>query len=180
MIVNGEEDGFSRVGDLIGIVPSITGKIELVYEGEQEGAAIVAQKLINKALRESFAERFPNPERLKRNAPENIYREVTQWFSRGNSLDLLSDLPESDYKKALKGVPGLEALVKDRYPKASKQERFLLMEFVLHGLAEYSLLGKASLEPGGGVQFGDLLSGMLNLPDDDEDDLDYGGYYERG
>ena len=178
MIINGEKDGHSRMGDLIGIVPSITGKIELVYEGEQEGAAIVAQKLINKAIRESFAERFPNPERLKRHSDENIYREVTQWFGQGKTVDLLSDLSEKEYRKALKGVPGLEALVKKQHPKLSEQDRYLMMEFVLHGLAEYSLLGKAALESGGGTQFKDLLSGMLNLPDDD--DLDYGGYYERG
>ncbi len=179
MIINGEEEGYSRVGDLIGIVPSITGKIELVYEGEQEGAAIVAQKLINKAIRESFSARFPNPERLKRNSEANIYREITQWFGRGKTVDLLSDASEKEYREALRGVPGLEQMVKDKFPRVSELERFLLMEFVLHGLAEYSLLGKASLSAGGGTQFKDLLSGMLNMPEDD-DDLDYGGYYEEG
>lgn len=177
IIVNNEKEGFSRIGDLVGVVPAITGKIELVYEGEQEGAAIVAQKLINKAMRETFASRFPNPEKLKRNAPDNPYREITQWFGRGNTVDMLSDLSESAYRKALKAIPGLEKLVKKQHGKTSEQERYLLMEFVLHGLAEFSLLGKAGLTVGNGTQFKDLLSGMLNMPDDD-DDMDFGGYYE--
>jgi magnesium chelatase subunit I len=176
VIINGEKHGYSRVGDLIGVIPAITGKIELVYEGEQEGAAIVAQKLISKAIRTTFINYFPNPEKLKRNAPENPYREITRWFGRGHSLDLVSDQPEAKYRNALESVPGLQDLVKKYQGKASKEAQLLLMEFVLHGLAEFSLLGKASLESG--TQFKDLLSGMLNMPDLDDDDEDWGGYYE--
>ena len=179
-IINGESKVYSRISDLVGVIPAITGKIELVYEGEQEGPAIVAQKLISKALRNTFADYFPNPEKLKRNVPENPYREITQWFGRGNTLDLLNDLSDKEYRKLLKGIPGLEKLVKTYHPKASEDHRYLLMEFVMHGLAEYSLLSKNGLESG--TQFKDLLSGMLNIGDyeDDEDDDDYGGYYERG
>jgi magnesium chelatase subunit I len=176
VILNREDNGYTRIGDLVGVIPAITGKIELVYEGEQEGPAIVAQKLISKALRSTFAEHFPNPEKLRRNAPDNPYREVTQWFGRGNTADLLGDLSEKEYRKLLEGIPGLAALVDAHHPKATKPQRYLLMEFVLHGLAEFSLLGKAGLESG--TQFKDLLSGMLDLPEDDDED-EFGGYYER-
>ncbi|GAB4422975.1 MAG: magnesium chelatase [Bacteroidia bacterium] len=180
IILNDEEKGYTRLGDLVGIVPAITGKIELVYEGEQEGPAIVAQKLLSKAIRKAFADHFPNPEKLKRNAPQNPYREITQWFGRGQTLDLMHDLGEAAYRKALASVPGLEKLVKEHHPKVNGQAFYLLMEFVLHGLAEYSLLGKQGLESG--TQFKDLLSGMLNIPtgdDEDDEETDYGGYYER-
>ena len=50
----------------MGIIPSITGKIELVYEGEQEGPYEVALNLLNKAIRSQFIEYFPNPELLKK------------------------------------------------------------------------------------------------------------------
>ena len=176
-IINGEGHGFARLGDLVGVVPAITGKIELVYEGEQEGPAIVAQKLISKAIRTTFTDYFPDPDKLKRNAPENPYKEITRWFGRGQNLDLLSDLSTEDYRKLLDSVPGLKALVKHYHSKVSEDQRYMLMEFVLHGLAEFSLLGKSSLESG--TQFKDLLSGMLNIPEDDDED-DYGGYYERG
>ncbi|MEM6262575.1 MAG: magnesium chelatase [Bacteroidota bacterium] len=176
MLINAESSGYSRIGDLIGVVPAITGKIELVYEGEQEGPAIVAQKLISKSIRNTFLEYFPNPERIKRNDPENPYREVTRWFGRGHTLDLLSDLSQREYEQQLESVPGLAKLVKNHQSKLKGKGRFLMMEFVLHGLAEYSLLGKASLESG--LQFKDLLSGMLNLGDE-EDMGDYGGYYDN-
>ncbi|MEL6591548.1 MAG: ATP-binding protein [Bacteroidota bacterium] len=178
IILNNESTGYSRVGDLIGVVPAITGKIELVYEGEQEGAAIVAQKLISKAIRNVFIQYFPNPEKLKRNAPENPYRDITRWFGRGHTLDLLADSNQKDYRAALEGVPGLTDLVKHHHKGVGKEQQSLLMEFVLHGLAEFSLLGKHGLD--GGTQFKDLLSGMLNMPNLDDDDEEWGGYYEEG
>lgn len=177
-ILNKEGSGVARLGDLVGVIPAITGKIELVYEGEQEGPAIVAQKLISKSIRTTFSEYFPNPEKLKRNAPENPYKEITRWFGRGQSVDLLSDLSDQEYRKILDSIPGLKELVKQYHKKIKDSQRYMLMEFVLHGLAEFSLLGKSSLEASG-TQFKDLLSGMLSMPEDDDDD-DYGGYYERG
>ncbi|MCB0850896.1 MAG: magnesium chelatase, partial [Bacteroidetes bacterium] len=148
----------------------------LVYEGEQEGAAIVAQKLINKSIRTTFVRYFQNPERLKRNDSNNPYRDITNWFGRGHVVDLIGDLNEKEYRKALDNVPGLAKLVKKHFPKAKDNRKYFLMEFVLHGLAEYSLLSKNSVESG--AQFKDLLSSMLNIPDD-EDDGDYCGYYEN-
>jgi magnesium chelatase subunit I len=175
VILSGGSEGYSRIGDLVGVVPAITGKIELVYEGEQEGPAIVAQKLISKAIRKTFSAYFPNPEHIKRNDPNNPYRDITHWFGKGNMLDLVNDDAEDKYKRQLEAVPGLKALVKAQHPKASAAQQLLMMEFVLHGLAEFSLLGKQGLESG--TQFKDLLSGMLNIPEDD-DDSEYGGYYE--
>ncbi len=52
--------------DLAGIIPSITGKIELVYEGEQEGPYQVAMNLLDKAIRTQFVQYFPNPDTLKK------------------------------------------------------------------------------------------------------------------
>ena len=177
ILVNGEQSGYSRIGDLVGVIPSITGKIELVYEGEQEGPAIVAQKLVSKAIRNLFSEYFPNPETLRRNDNNNPYREVTSWFGKGKTLDLLTDLKQQAYEQGLDQVPGLKALVKHHHRDAKGGSVYLLMEFLLHGLAEYSQLGKQGLEAG--TQFKDLLGSMLNNLDFDDDDDDYGGYYEK-
>jgi magnesium chelatase subunit I len=177
ILVNDESSGYSRVADLTGVIPAITGKIELVYEGEQEGPAIVAQKLIGKAIRKLFVEHFPNPERIKRNSPENPYREITNWFGHGHAVDILADLSEADYRKRLEKVPGLSGLIKQIHPGVKGQERYLLMEFVLHGLSEYSLLSKHPLASG--LQFKDLLSGMLNMPKGDEEDEEWGGFYDE-
>ncbi|MFX6036010.1 hypothetical protein ABTE74_21740, partial [Acinetobacter baumannii] len=78
------------VSDLFGIIPAITGKIELVYEGEQEGPYQVALNLLDKAIRTQFVVYFPNPDSLKKkrntgkksaeeNAPENPYKSIIRW-----------------------------------------------------------------------------------------------------
>ncbi len=58
MLINGESQTNARILDLYGVIPSITGKVELVYEGEQEGPLKIAHILINKAIKKHFKELF--------------------------------------------------------------------------------------------------------------------------
>jgi len=164
-LINGEPSAYIRVGDFWGVVPAITGKIELVYEGEQQGPAGVAQILIGKAVRTLFGNYFPDPEKMKKKKEGNPYLPVMHWFGQGNMVDLLNDIPDPEYRKSLTDIPGLQKLVKAYHPKAEGQEQLLLMEFALHGLAEFSMLSKNRLEKG--LQFKDLLSGMLGVEMDD-------------
>jgi magnesium chelatase subunit I len=177
MLINHENQAIARVGDLHGILPSITGKVELVYEGELEGASGVAQMLIGKAIRTHFEALFPNPEKAKKSKKQNPFSRILSWFNEGNSLPLLSTETQVGYENMLKQVDGLQELVKERFPKAEKTEQFLLMEFVLHGLSEFSQLSRNTLEKG--VEFKDLMSGMFNMRQGQDDDGDYGGYYEE-
>jgi len=166
MLRNKEKKTFIRLTDFVGVVPAITGKVELVYEGEQEGAAIVAMNLIGKAIRSQFVRYFPDPEKFRKQKEKMPYREVIDWFGEGNRIDLLSDLSDSEYRKSLQKVKGLSALVNHLMPGADPNYRDLLMEFILHGLAEFSLIGKQPLRTG--TQFRDLISGMFN-PEKDID-----------
>lgn len=160
------------MSDLSGIIPAITGKIELVYEGEQEGPYQVAVNLLDKAIRTQFVHYFPNPEQTKKRvntgkrsveekAPENPYKSITRWFDAGNHLDLLVDMKDDEKITLLYKVDGLYAFVKKYYPKADEKETALLMEFVLHGLASYSLISKRMIE--GRIEFKDLMGSMMNL-----------------
>jgi magnesium chelatase subunit I len=177
-LLNSEKDTYVRVSDLWGIIPSITGKVELVYEGEQEGPVIVAQNLIGKALRTQFLLYFPDPEKLKKqqkNKTDNPYRRITDWFGEGNTIDLLNDLSNKDYKAALNNVKGLRELIDAYHARQDEATKLFLMEFALHGLAEYSMISKNMLTAG--LQFKDLLSSMFSGPgsfgdDDDEEDTD--------
>ncbi len=164
----GEERTFVRVADFWGVIPAITGKIELVYEGEQEGPLKVAHILIGKATRTVFAKYFPNPEQFKKEQEFNPYQKIVGWFGEGNHIDILNDIPEENYRKQLLKVPGLRELVKNYYPEAEAHEQQFLMEFALHGLAEYSFLSKQLVDSG--LQFRDLLSSMFGGQDDREDD----------
>lgn len=173
-----EEAVSVRITDFWGIIPAITGKIELVYEGEQEGPAKVAQILIGKAIRTLFPSLFPDPEQFKKDEKRNPYQLIADWFGRGNQIDLLTDIPTSQYRQTLLSIPGLEQLVRKYQPKADEDTRFFLMEFALHGLAEYSFISKYLVDAG--IQFRDLLSSMFTTGDSEEDedrlsDLDFYG-----
>ena len=173
LLKTGESETFTRVSDLVGVIPSITGKVELVYEGEQEGAGIVAQNLVGKAIRKQFLNYFPDPEKIRKSkTAKNPYSKITDWFGEGNMVDVLYDISFKEYEKALKQVPGLEKLVDDHHKKADKNFKLFLMEFALHGLSEFSMLSKHQLERG--MQFKDLLSSMFSMPgmEDDEGEED--------
>ncbi|RCH54835.1 magnesium chelatase [Mucilaginibacter hurinus] len=171
MIINNEESTFVRISDFLGVIPAITGKIELVYEGELEGPAKVANILIGKAIKTLLLQFFPDPEKAKKSKSPNPYAAIINWFGNGNSLSLVDDLPAGEYKKALNSVPGLKAVIKQFHPQLSESQQLLLMEFVLHGLAEFSQLNKGFLD--NGFAFSDMFNSLFNLqPDEDDIDLD--------
>jgi magnesium chelatase subunit I len=164
-ILNEEKETQVWMSDLVGIVPSITGKIELVYEGEQEGPYQVAFNLLEKAFRSQFINYFPNPDQLKKRKAdtrdENPFRAITHWFDKGNHLNLFFNTPDAEKIQQLYKVDGLHALVKKFFKHTNEREAALLMEFVLHGLAAYSLISKKVVE--GKIEFKDLIGSMVNL-----------------
>ncbi len=171
-IINNEKTAFIRITDFTGVVPAITGKVELVYEGEQEGPGIVAQNLIGKAIRTQFVNYFPNPEKFRKQKDKSPYKKITDWFSDGNNVDLLHEMSQREFEKTFKKIPGLGDLVNSFHKGQDASMKLFLMEFALHGLAEYSLISKLNLVSG--HQFKDLLSSMFTLSKDvnEEDDID--------
>lgn len=172
-ILNNEKNVHIRIADFVGVIPAITGKVELVYEGEQEGPNIVARNLVGKAIRTQFVNYFPDPDKYRKQKEKSPYRKIADWFGDGNSIDLLHDMPQKDFEARLHEVPGLAELVEEFHKGQDNNSRVFLMEFALHGLAEFSLISKHHLTAG--LQFKDLLSSMFTLPkpghdDDDEDD----------
>jgi magnesium chelatase subunit I len=173
-LLNGEASTSLRMADFVGVIPAITGKVELVYEGEQEGPAMVAQNLLGKAIRAQFVNYFPDPEKFRKQKDKSPYKKITDWFGAGHTLDVMNDSNQTDYEKALLQVPGLQSLVKEFHGNADAATRFFLMEFALHGLAGFSLLSKNYLVRG--LHFKDLLSAMFTMPapgeEQDEGDED--------
>lgn len=172
MLRNKEARTYARMSDLFGIIPSVNGKIELVYEGEQEGAAMVALSLLGKAIRHHFIQLFPDPGKLKKKKEKSPYEQIQQWFGQGNAVDLLFSDAEVTYQAKLKAVDGLEDLVNKYYPDLTPSNHVVMMEFVLYGLAEHSLLGKQMIESG--TQFKDLFGSMFSDSNlfDENDQLD--------
>jgi magnesium chelatase subunit I len=171
-ILNGDLHTQLNMGDLLGIIPAITGKIELVYEGEQEGPFQVAMNLLDKSIRTIFSYYFPQSDQLKRRTQgarqqaesrekKNPFRSIIQWFDAGNGVQLVQHQQDEARAQMLYQVDGLYALVKEHFPQATEPEKVLWMEFVLHGLAGHSLISKRVLQQS--IQFNDLIGSMVDL-----------------
>lgn len=160
-IINGESRTTARITDFWGIVPAITGKVELVYEGEQEGPYQVAMNLFSSAIKTVFLDYFPNPEDLKRKSDKDPYGTVKAFFAGGNVIELLNDATDKKFRQELDKIKGLEALLTDA--NIDETEVYTFKELILHGLSEFSIVNKEILDSS--FSFGDLLSGMF-------DDLD--------
>lgn len=168
MLINGESQTFVRMSDFSGVIPAITGKIELVYEGEQEGSAKVANILLGKAIKTLMATYFPDPEKLKRGKGTNPYVPIINWFDAGHSVNILDEYLLEDYKNTLNSVPELRHVINLFHPSLSENQQLLLMEFLLHGLSEFSQVSKSALD--NGYTFKDMLGSLFNGEFNDEED----------
>lgn len=157
-LIDGAEKTTVRLLDFMGIIPAITGKVELVYEGEQEGAGIVAENLIGAAVKSLLAEYFPPLEDLKSSDQQNPYKSLIDWFSQGKTLDMHFNWSDLEYQSQLDSIGPLKQLQEAHQAKA-ENAKYFLMEMVLWALAEHSRLNKERLEEG--FNFADLFSSYL-------------------
>jgi magnesium chelatase subunit I len=169
-LIQGDQKTVARITDFWGVVPAITGKVELVYEGEQEGAYGVAMKLLGQSIKTSFLEHFPDPGDVAADGrgKSDPYGVIRAYFSGGNVVELLTDGSNREYQKALDGVAGLRKFVEGHLEGArSEAETYLYMELVLQGLAEMEVLNKEALH--NSLNFRDILADMFG-----SEDLDFG------
>jgi len=171
MLRNGASSTTARISDFWGVVPAITGKVEMVYEGEQEGPHAVAMSIIGKAIKKQFLQHFPNPTKLKKGKEADPYGTIKAWFAGGNAVDLLLDASDERYQKALESVAGLKKLVSEN--PAFSDDHLTWMELVLHGLSESETINKSFIHTK--IIFNDFLAGSLNDTDGEEGD-DYPNY----
>jgi magnesium chelatase subunit I len=179
-ILNGEAAAFPRITDLHAAVTAVTGKIELVYEGEQQGAEIVARKVVGEAVKEAFRRRFPDPspprKKKKRQEQEDEddiparpekpapspYQAVLAWFSKGNTVECSDAAPQAEYVAGLEAVDGLAAVASRFLPadvSGERDGRAAVMELVLEGLHQHSMVSK--LEHEGSTAYRDMLKAMF-------------------
>ncbi len=170
MLLNNENRTFVRLSDFTGVIPAITGKIELVYEGEQEGPAKVANILVGKAIKTLMLYYFPDPEKLKKSKAGNPYSEIINWFGAGNSVNILDDQAFEEYREGLHSVPGLKGVIKQFHPRLTESQKLLLMEFLLHGLAEFSQVSKSYLD--NGYTFKDMFGSLFNAEFEDDENYE--------
>jgi magnesium chelatase subunit I len=129
------------------LLPAITGKVEMVYEGEQQGAEVVARRLIGQAVKKIFDARFPEVGKEAGSGGEEDrgpYARIIRWFADGNAVTVSDEQPFADYEAEIFRVPGLQDLA-GRHGK-SREERALAAEMVLEGLHQHLKLARQDLD----------------------------------
>ena len=149
-----------RLSDFLGIIPAITGKVELVYEGEQEGAAEVAQHLIGDAIHTFLPAYFPKIEKLEKQDEKTAYSDLIEWFFAESGFELLDDATDEEYKSILDSITPLSILIKKYQPQLANEEVYFMKEFVLWALVEYDKLSKDRISQG--YQFSDIYRNYIN------------------
>jgi magnesium chelatase subunit I len=131
-----------RLVDFMSIIPSITGKIELVYEGEQEGADEVAKTLIDNAVLIQFSQLFPRISKLEKEGVKTPYSDLIEWFDH-NFIELNYTDSDNEFFTSLKTIKPLVAIVEEYAAKLSKEDQFFCMELILWGLTIHNKLDKS-------------------------------------
>ena len=160
-LLSGEEKTRIRLSDFDGIIPAITGKVELVYEGEQEGAQVVAETLIKKAIKTLFPTYFPEIKKLEKQEEETPYDAIVSWFFNANEdFELLDDFTEEQYKNELDKITPLHDFLIAQQPNMNTNDAYFVKEFVLWALVEFKKLSKFRYAEG--TQFKDPYGSFMN------------------
>jgi magnesium chelatase subunit I len=159
-LMQGQEKTTVRLSDFLGIIPAITGKVELVYEGEQEGAASVAQILIGSAIKTYFENLFPKIGKLEKPNEKTPYTDLIEWFFTESGFELLDDCTDAEYEKTLNAIKPLADLVKKNQPNLAVSDQLFMKEFVLWALVEFKKLSKDRIAKG--YEFKDIYGSYIN------------------
>jgi magnesium chelatase subunit I len=138
---------YPRLCDLHMLLPAITGKVEMVYEGEQQGAEVVARRLIGQAVKKIFDNRFPEVGKEVGSGGEDDkgpYGRIIRWFADGNAVTVSDEQTFADYETELFRVPGLKDLVVKM--GSTREERALAGEMILEGLHQHLKLARQDLD----------------------------------
>ncbi len=160
-ILSGDDETMIRLSDFDGIIPAITGKVELVYEGEQEGAHVVADNLIKKAIKSIFPTYFPEIKKLEKQSEETPYDAIVSWFFNADEdFELLEDFNNQQYKNELDKIGPLDDFLQEYQPNMNKADAYFVKEFLLWGLVEFKKLSKYRFAEG--TQFKDPYGNFIN------------------
>ena len=159
----GDDPVLPRLADLHMLLPALTGKVEMVYEGEQEGPEVVARRLLGEAAKRVFAERLPAVEKAAGSGGEDDkgpYAAMLKWFAEGNEVTLSDEQSWEEYLAELRRVPGLLALATEH--AREPEERGLLAELVLEGLHQHLKLAREDLDSR--IRFKEMVKFQLLRP----------------
>jgi len=162
-LLSGDDKTMIRLNDFDGIIPAITGKVELVYEGEQEGAQVVAETLIKNAIKTLFPTYFPEIKKLEKQSTETPYDDIISWFFNADEdFELLDEHTEQEYKNELDKITPLNAFLEKHQPNMNTVDGYFVKEFILWALVEFKKLSKHRFAEGTQFRdpYGNFMSGL--------------------
>lgn len=148
LLKSGDQSTVVRMSDLLGIIPAITGKVELVYEGEQEGSEEVALLLLGSAIKTLFAEYFMEIKKLAKPGEYDDFDRLTEWFINNPGFELMNNSPNKDFNEAIASIDPLTKIIEKFQPNLPEKDIPFTKEFVLWALVEYKKLDKKRFEEG--------------------------------
>jgi magnesium chelatase subunit I len=146
-LATSDDPVYPRLCDLHMLLPAITGKVEMVYEGEQQGSEVVARRLVGQAVRKIFDERFPEVGKEVGSGGEDDqgpYARIIRWFSEGDAVTVSDEQSFADDETELARVPGLTDLTGKH--GRTRQERALAGEMILEGLHQHLKLARNDMD----------------------------------
>ena len=147
-VLSNSKETTIRFVDVLGMIPAITGKVELVYEGEQEGASFVAENLISNAAKTIFSAYFPEIKKLTSENDVDPYDDILHWFFEESTFELMDDGSETEYTNALNRVMPLNDLINEYLPDSNPSDIPFIKELILWALVEYKKLNKERIDKG--------------------------------
>jgi magnesium chelatase subunit I len=147
-LLNKEDHTTVRLSDFMGVIPAITGKVVLVYEGEQEGAAFVAEQLLGAAIKTLWPTLFPKIEKLTKKSESSPYAPAVAAIYEQGGVLLYDECDQKEYASTLNKVKTLNDLIAKNQPAFEPKDLLFLKEYMLWALAEQQQLGKERLQHG--------------------------------
>jgi magnesium chelatase subunit I len=159
MLQSGAEKTSVRMADFEAIIPAITGKVELVYEGEQVGSENVAHILIGMAIKSVFDKTYRPIKKLKKPGSPDEFDAIVLWFVENQQFELTNNANDADYEKQLNQITPMNDVLDAYVSDADKKELLFLKELLLWGLVEYKQLSKRKRSQG--ISFQDEMMSSL-------------------
>ena len=159
MIMNGEVKTSIRMTDFNAVISAINGKIELVYEGEQEGAVEISRLLILESVKTFFVNFFPKIKKLNKAEQLEPYSEILDWF-KNKELFIDENLDNKAYNDTFKTIKVLNSFIKKQIPNIDTKDENFMCEFLLWGLSSYKKVNITRTSRG--LSFSDSFSDYIN------------------
>jgi len=159
MLINGESKTSIRMTDFNAVISAINGKIELVYEGEQEGATEISRLLIVESAKTFFNDFFPKIKKLTKVEDLDPYQNILDWF-KDKELFIDENLDNKSYQDTFKTIKVLKQFVKKQIKDLKPEDENFMCEFLLWGLSSFKKVTVTRTTRG--LSFSDSFSDYIN------------------